>query len=58
MSQVRVQNKRGEWLRRDHKWSKRREEAAVFDSIPAAEDELERAMIGWLGQVMFDISEP
>jgi hypothetical protein len=46
MATVRVQNRRGEWLRADHAWSKHREEARVFGSVSDAELELERVMIG------------
>ena len=57
MKVVRVQNIRGEWLRFDHTWAKRKEEAVTFASVREAEDELERGQVGWVGQVMFDVSD-
>jgi hypothetical protein len=56
MARVRVQNRLGLWLRADRTWSKHRSQARVFRSIDEAELELERVMLAWLGQVIFDVT--
>lgn len=52
---VLIQNVRGEYLCSDLNWRKLRKDAMKFNSVTEAEQELDRHLIGWLGQVVFEI---